>query len=261
MKSTSVLYHPLLWWVFITLSSIHLMSLFWYEEYIQVVLFVLGCGLASFFSKNMVVILCIGLVVSALLLPNQGFSTEGFRKRFSFGRLMRQSKIVPKFVRNIYKSGAKARSRSSRMSQIRRLQEQLRAQQRNVPPPVDPIANYKIKGFLASSMKIPVASTNVNMDTNRVSHLKSANIVQDHIEEDNAKLDTKVQTTATMLKNRLHNMQNNVKQNINKIPEIDNNCYYNNKRVSCKLYATYMANEVIKKEADVLYDNILPNLK
>jgi hypothetical protein len=246
MKSTSVLYHPLLWWVFITLSSIHLMSLFWYEEYIQVVLFVLGCGLASFFSKNMVVILCIGLVVSALLLPNQGFSTEGFRKRFSFGRLMRQSKIVPKFVRNIYKSAAKAQSRS---------------RSQNVPPPVDPIANSEIKGFLASSMKIPDASINVKKDTNRVSDLKSANIVQEHIENDNAKLDTKVQSTATMLKNRLHNMQNNVKQNINKIPEIDNNCYYNNKRVSCKLYATYMANEVIKKEADVLYDNILPNLK
>jgi hypothetical protein len=240
------------------------MSLVWYEEYIQVGLFVLGCGLASFFSKNMVVILCIGLVVSALLLPNQGFSTEGFRKRrkrFSFGRLMRQSKIVPKFVRNIYKSAAKARSRSSGMSQIRRLQEQLRAQQRNVPPPVDPIANSKIKGFLGSAMKIPDASTNVKKDTNRVSHLKSGYIVEDYNEEDKAKLDTKVQSTATMLKNRLHNMQNNVKQNINKIPEIDNNCYYNNKRVSCKLYATYMANEVIKKEADVLYDNILPNLK
>ena len=161
---------------------------------------------------------------------------------------MRQSKIVPKFVRNIYKSASKARSRSRSRSQ-------------NVPPPVDPIANYKIKGFLASSMKIPDASINVKKDTNRVSDLKSGDIVQEHIENDNAKLDTKVQSTATMLKNRLHNMQNNVKQNINKIPEIDNNCYYNNKRVSCKLYATYMANEVIKKEADVLYDNILPNLK
>ena len=247
MKSTSVLYHPLLWWVFITLSSIHLMSLFWYEEYIQVVLFVLGCGLASFFSKNMVVILCIGLVVSALLLPNQGFSKEGF----SFGKFLRQIR-ASKSLQSAYKFAAKARSRS---------QPQPQPQPQNVPPPVDPIANSKIKGFLASSMKIPDASTNVKKDTNSVSHLKSGNIVQDHIEEDNAKLDTKVQSTATMLKNRLHNMQNNVNQNINKIPEIDNNCYYNNKRVSCKLYATYMANEVIKKEADVLYADILPKLK
>lgn len=241
MKSTSVLYHPLLWWVFITLSSIHLMSLFWYEEYIQVVLFVLGCGLASFFSKNMVVILCIGLVVSALLLPNQGFSTEGF----SFGKFLRQIK-ASKSLQSAYKFAAKARSRS---------------RSQNVPPPVDPTANSEINGLLALSMNIPDASTTVKKDTNRVSHLKSGDIVQEHIDNDKTTLEEKVQTTATMLKNRLHNMQKNVNQNINKIPEIDNNCYYNNKRVSCKLYATYMANEVIKKEADVLYADILPKLK
>ena len=76
----SILYNPLVLYFISFLAAGNILYLMTLKEYLFVVIFVVVGILTSFFSKNMVVILTVGLVFSNVLKYGTKIRVEGFEE-------------------------------------------------------------------------------------------------------------------------------------------------------------------------------------
>ena len=261
MISKEILYNPLLLYFFAIVSFGQLILLGVNQEWFYIGMFIIVCLVTSVFSKNLIVITVIGLVVLQIFRfqykPPQ--EEEGFKG--NFGKKFKKGlKKYGKYALLANPAGAaafaaieiankeKERKRKKRERRRRERERRLREQRlRDI--------ESNLNNRISNAKALPRNTTALTKTPNYLKGYLSEKYVQDMIDHDYGEMKKKVKVIKKHLNKNRSSMSRKIRNNIRNNPDLKG--YTCRDGANCSLYAEAYAREAVQGPLQKLYKKVL----
>ena len=261
MISKEILYNPLLLYFFAIVSFGQLILLGMNQEWFYIGMFIIVCLVASVFSKNLIVISVIGLVVLQIFRfqykppQEEGFKgkfgkkfgkkfKKGLKKYGKYGLLATGPVGIAAFAAIEIANKIKEEKRKKRDRRRRRLREQRR---RDI--------ESNLENRISNAKALPRSTTALTKTPNYLKGYLSEKYVQQMIDHDYDEMQKKVTNIKKHLDSNRSSVSDRILKNIRDNPDLKE--YTCKDGANCSLYAEAYAREAVQGPLQELYKKVL----
>lgn len=246
MISKEVLYNPFLLYLLSAVTCFQLVVLTTQNQYWFCILFIITCLVTSVFSKNFIVIFCIGLVILHIFMNTFKIEKQATFEGFIFKR------IKKKFTKA--RKALFGRTRAEKKRDKRKKKRRFQMDREKLDSMNDKINNLDAEYNIASAL--PISNVQVHKNKNNTVGRLSETYIEPLINNNYDDIKSKTNFLVTKLNETFNDMNNNIISEFNTDTNLRNyNCDVFG--TPCKYYFRNSAIKSIKTPMENLYNSLL----